>query len=170
MKTSLCVCCLAALAACASTKAEEQKPATTSQAVTAQDLPVAGLPEGGFISMDERGAYGPVTVAHVDVMADGTLRCFRRQQKRPDASKTLVLTEAERLSLAEALLKADTYAAVPQARQGTISDVGTTTLTVAPPSGNKVVLVMDGSNTVSPSQGEVMALLSAWMLRCVEQP
>ncbi len=176
MKASLklgAVVAVVCLCSCASDKAaKEETPARRSSTVEGglEGAPAAALAPGGWVSLDERGAFGPHVVSHLDVMPDGSARCFRRHAKTGDVSKVLQVAAADQALLKDALEKSATFTAVAAARQGTIQDVGVTTLAVAGPDGKVITHVVDGQNTVEPTQGEVLGLLSAWLLRCVEAP
>jgi len=136
-------------------------------------MPAPGAAEGAWLSLDERGAFGPVLLAHVDVLEDGSVHCVRRQAKKPDADKRLQLSKEEQMSLLQAVTDSNALFARPVKRTGIISDVGTTTIcarSLTEEGKPTVTLIIDGQNTVEPSQGELMAVLTQYLIRCVEQP
>ncbi len=173
MRVAGCVLGMSLVLGCASDKAaKEEAPARRAANTTQEGLagaPDPGVPADGWVSLDERGAFGPIVVAHLDVMPDGNARCFRRHAKTGDVSHTIAFPESDVAQLKEAMAAASTLTAAPAARTGTVQDVGTTTLSVRD-QAKVVTLTVDSRNTVEPPQAPVLGLLSGWLMRCVEAP
>lgn len=151
-----------ALVACASDKGAQQKAVAAPATTTA-----AGLADGAWLSYDERGAYGPYAVHHLDVMTDQSARCLRRTPAGEDTTGSVKLTDAERSSLEGALTLNGTLTARSLPRDGTVTDVGTTTLTILGKDGRTVTLVADTTHTIDPPQVDVFTALAALLQECL---
>ncbi|MBI5494460.1 MAG: hypothetical protein HY904_05490 [Deltaproteobacteria bacterium] len=160
--------------ACASEKGAEKAPQSSSESTApaagraAENLPAPGLAAGAWVSLDERGAYGPHKLHRLDVMQDDTVRCTRVPVDGTAVTHTGALSAADKQALRDALVKDATFTARPAPRPGNIPDIGTTTLSAVDTDGRTVSLVTDGRNATVPPQGDVGGVLAALMQRCLE--
>jgi len=182
---------LAAAVACATSKSSSEPAAeaaapppavTTENPPAAGDAPAAadggvvnlktGLPDPGLgpnavLSLDQRGAFGPVVATHVDINSANVATCFRRRAMKPDERATLQLNAEQTAAIGKALARADVANATQVSRRGIIQDIGTVTLSLVH-AGAPLTFVTDGSQNVNPPQSDITLLLNALTHQCLD--